>query len=359
MLRRVAVVAVAVAVVTALVVGAWVGWQSMQRTTYEEAVASLPEKTLRATYTDWASVRTLAAGSGLGAASTSRDVGNFLSRAYDLDLTGTSAVVDSTYAMNRRYGFSPIDADWEMFGQSREGQVVVMKFGESVDLEGVERNLRRLGYTPPSSGGASGGVWAGSADLVATIDPSLTPVMQNVVVLPSEGIVLLSDSQAYASAAASVVNGSAAGLDEVPGTTSLAAAAEEPASAVLFASDFACEALSMGAADEDDQALADELIASAGGVSPLAGVVFALQPDRSMVVGMHFEDSSQASDDLRPRTELATGEAPGQGGSFGERFRVEEAAADGNEIVMQLEPAADDLPLLSDLTQGPLLFASC
>lgn len=359
MLRRVAVVVVAVAVVVALVVGAWVGWQSWQRTSYEEAVTSLPESTLRATYTDWASVRSLAGGSDLDAASTSRDVGDFLSKAYDLDLTGTSAVVESTYAMNRRYGFSPIDAEWEMFGQSREGQVVVMKLDESVDLEGVERNLRSLGYTPPSSGAGNGGVWTGSADLVATIDGSLTPVMQNVVVLPSEGVVLLSDNQAYASSSASVVTGSAAGLDEVPGTSSLAAAAESPVSAVLFASDFACEALSMASADEDDQALADDLVASAGGVSPLAGVVFALQPDRSMVVGMHFEESSQASDDLRPRTALATGEAPGQGGTFPERFRVEEAAADGEEIVMQLEPAADDLPLLSDLTQGPLLFASC
>jgi hypothetical protein len=353
------VAVIAVVVVVAVAVGAWVGWRSMQRTSYEDAVASLPEATLRATYTDWAAVRSLVGGSDLGAASTSRDVGSFVSEAYDLDLTGTSAVVDSTYAMNRRYGFSPIDAEWEMFGQSRDGQVVVMKFGESVDLEGVERNLRRLGYTPPGSGAANGGVWAGSADLVATIDGSLTPVMQNIVVLPSEGVVLLSDNQAYASSSASVVTGSAAGLDEVPGTSSLAAAAESPASAVLFASDFACEALSMGAADEDDQALADELITSAGGVSPLAGVVFALQPDRSMVVGMHFEEASQASDDLRPRVDLATGEAPGQGGSFAERFRVEEAAADGNEIVMQLEPAADDLPLLSDLTQGPLLFASC
>lgn len=359
MLRRVAVLVIAVVVVVALVTGAWVGWQARQRTSYEGAVASLPEATLRATYTDWAEVRSLADGADLDAASTSRDVGNFLSRAYDLDLTGTSAVVDSTYAMNRRYGFSPIDAEWEMFGQSREGQVVVMKFGESVDLEGVERNLRSLGYTPPASGAANGGVWTGSTDLVATIDSTLTPVLENVVVLPSEGLVLLSDDQAYASSSAAVVSGSAAGLDEVPGTSSLAAAAESPASAVLFASDFACEALSMGAADEDDQARADELVASAGGVSPLAGVVLALQPDRSMVVGLHFEDSSQASDDLRPRTTLATGEAPGQGGTFPERFRVEEAAADGNEIVLQLEPAADDLPLLSDLTQGPLLFATC
>jgi hypothetical protein len=331
----------------------------LQRTSYQQAVEWLPASTLRATYTDWESVRSLADGSGLGSASTTRDVSSFVSRAYDLDLTATSAVVDSTYAMNRRYGFSPIDASWEMYGQSREGAVVVLQFGDSVDLEGVERNLRGLGYQPPSGGAGSGGVWAGSADLVATIDPTLTPVMQNVVVLPDEGVVLLSDNQAYASSAASVVSGDEEGLDSVDGVSSLAAAVDEPASAVLFASDFACEALSMATADEEDQAVADDLIASAGGVSPVAGVVVAMQPDRSLVVGMHFESSDQASDDLRPRTELATGEAVGQGGTFGERFRVVEAAADGNEIVMDLEPASDDLPLLSDLTQGPLLFASC
>lgn len=358
MTRRLVVI-IALALVVAVAVGGWLGWRAWQRTTYEQAVASLPESTLRATYTDWAAVRRLADGSSLGSSSSSRDVSNFVSRAYDLDLTSTSAVVDSTYAMNRRYGFSPIDAEWEAFGQSREGQVVVMRFGDSVDLEGVERNLRRLGYTAPEDGAGSGGVWAGSVDLVATIDPALTPVMQNVVVLPEERLVLLSDAEAYAASSASVITGSAAGLDEVDGVPELASAAGEPASATLLASDFACEALSMADADEEDQAVADDLIASAGGVSPLSGVVVAMNPDRSLVVGMHFESSDQASDDLRPRVELASGEAVGQGGTFGERFRVVEAAADGNEIVMELEPTDDDLPLLSDLTDGPLLFASC
>jgi hypothetical protein len=353
------VVGVVSALVVALVVGGWLVWRATSGTSYQQAVAWMPESTLRATYTDWASVRELADGTSLGASSSSRNVSGFLSRAYDLDLTSTSAVVDSTYAMNRHYGFSALDAEWEMYGQSREGAVDVMRFGDSVDLEGVERSLRRLGYTPPSGGAGSGGVWTGSTDLVATIDGELTPVMENVVVLPEQDLVLLSDNDAYASSAADVVTGDAEGLMEVEGTSALASAAGEPATAVLLASDFACESLGMAQADEEDQAAAEEAVRAAGGVSPLAGVVVAMRPDRSVVVGMHFEDSEQASDDLRPRVELASGEAVGQGGTFGERFRVEEAVADGNEIVMQLDPAARDLPLVSDLTQGPLLFASC
>lgn len=353
------VIVLAVALVVAVAVGGWLGWRAWQRTALEEAVGALPESTLRATWTDWAQVRSLAGGSSLGSSSSTRDVSRFVDRAYEQDLTSTSAVVDGTYVLNRRYGFSPVDATWEAYGQSREGAVAVMHFGDAVDLGGVERNLRRLGYTPPSGGAGSGGVWAGSADLVATIDLSLTPVMQNVVVLPDERLVLLSDSQSYASAAASAATGSAEGLDAVSGVSSLAAATGEPVSAVLLASDFACEAAGMASADEEDQAVAEDLISSAGGVSPLAGLVVALDPDRSVTVGMHFESSSQASGDLRPRLRLASGEAPGQGGTFVERFRVAEAVADGNEIVMDLRPAEDDSPLLSDLTQGPLLFASC
>lgn len=356
--RRVAVLLSSLTVLV-LAAGGWLGWQAMQRTSYQQAVTWLPEATLRVTYTDWAQVRALAGGEGLGAASSSREVSGFLDRAYELDLTGTSAVAEATYPLGRRYGFSPLDAEWEAFGQSREGQVVILRLGDSVDLAGLERNLRRLGYEPPADGAGSGGVWGGSADLVASIDPGLSPVLQNVVVDRSEGLVLLSDDRGYAARASAVVAGDAEGLDTVPGTPELAEAAGEPVTSVMLASDFACQALSMGAAGEDDQAVARRLVEDAGGVSPLAGFVAAVQPDRSMVVGMHFEDAAQASQDLSARVALASGEAPGQGGTFGERFRVVEAVAEGREIVMQLEPAADDLPLLSDLVQGPLLFATC
>ena len=340
-------------------IGAWWGWRVWERTTYEQAVSWMPQSTLRATFTDWSAVRQEARGESLGSASSPHDVAAFLNRAYNKDLTSTSAIDDSTYAMDRRYGFSGLEATWEMYGQSREGAVDVLQFGDNVDLAGVERNLRSLGYTPPADGAGSGGVWAGTPDLVAGIDDSLTPVMQNIVVLPEQRVVLLSDSAAYASSSAEVITGSSDGLDTVPGVTALASEAGNPVTGVLFASDFACDALSMGNADEEDQATAKDMIAAAGGVSPLAGVVIAMEPDRSLVVGMHFETSEQASDDLRPRTKLASGDAPGQGGTFGERFHVVRAAADGNEIVMNLQPAAKHLSLISDLTEGPLLFASC
>ena len=59
--------------------------------------------------------------------------------------------------------------------------------------------------------------------------------------------------------------------------------------------------------------------------------------------------SSQASENLQPRVDLASGDAPGQGGSFDERFRVTSGHADG-----QAEPLNVELPV--DLRGDGLLW---
>jgi len=345
-------------VVLVVAVAGVVGWRLLGITsTYEQALDVLPSSTLRTTYTDWAHVRSVADGDGLGAGSSEQAVSDFLNRAYDTDLTSGSAVAESTYALMHRFGFSPLDARWEALGQSRKGQVDVLRLDDDVDSDGIERALRRLGYTPPESGSGEGGTWAGSADLVAQIDPELTPVQQNVVVLADEKLVLMSDSRDYVTRAAAVASGSGDSLADMDGVSSLAQAAGDPVAAVQWTSTFACEDLAMGTADEEDQRVADDLVARAGEVSPLEGLVMAQQADRSMRVGMHFETDDQASSNLQPRVNLASGDAPGQGGSFDERFSVTSGEASGQNVVLSLRPR-DREPLLSDLSSGPVLYLS-
>ena len=328
-------------------------WQ--EQSAFEQAVATMPAPTLRATYTHWAGVRALHGGTSLDEGSSRAVVDRFIDDAYRADLVSTSALYGSTYAMAHRYGFSPLDATWEMFGQSRDGAVVALRLPESADFSGIERSLRTLGYDPPQGPGA-GQLWAGSVDQVARIDGSLTPVMQNVVLFEDERLVLMSDNARYASSAADVVRGDKGSLTD--GLGDLPGLAEQPVSAVLWASDFACEALSMATADEEDQAAADRRLAEVGGVSPLSGLVMAQQRDRRLLVGMRFEDSGQAEDNLRPRTELASGEAVGQGGTFPDRFGIDRARSTGPSLVLDLEPVGD-AGLLGDLSQGPVLFATC
>lgn len=344
-----------------LVAGGLVAWRFLDRPSdVERAVASLPEDTLRASYTDWAAVRALAAGEGLGPDAEARRVTrgrvlDFLDRAFEQDLVTNSAVSEATFAMHRDYGFSPLDAEWEVLGQGREGQVVVMSLGDGVDYDAIEDALARLGYEVPPEGAGSGGTWRGGPDLVATIDPSLTPVQQYLAVLADEGLVVLSDQPAPVAAAVAVVTGEADPLAE----EGLAATAADPVTATLFASDLACEDLSMGQAAEEDQQVAERLVEAAGGVSPLTGFVVAQQNDGSLRLGLEFETDEQASENLQPRVDLAAGEAPGQGGSFADRFRITRGEASGSVVEIDLEPRRDAEFVFSDLTSGPVLLATC
>jgi hypothetical protein len=348
--RRVLVVAV---VVVVLVAGALVAWRLLDRESdFERAVGYLPPDSLRVTWIDWSAVREAARGTSLGSDASSGQIEAFLDRAYDKDLTTGSAVVDATAALSSRFGFSPADVAWEVLGQSRTGQVVVLGLGESADPEGIESRLRDLGYDEPAAGPGEGGTWQGGADLVATIDPTLTPVMQNMAVLPDERLVVMSDQAGPVSSAVSVVQGESSGLD-----APLTGVVGTPVTAFLWADDFACEDLAMSSADPEDQRVATSLVEEAGGISPLSGLLMAQAADRTVTVGMQFESDEQASDNLQPRVDLASGDAPGQGGTFGERFRVTSGEADGETVVLELAPREGFL--LSDITSGPVLLATC
>ena len=75
-------------------------------------------------------------------------------------------------------------------------------------------------------------------------------------------------------------------------------------------------------------------------------------------MAFEFESSDLARTNADSRVVLARGPAPGQGGSFSERFRVDAVTAAGGLVVMQLTPRADAY-VLSDLSTGPVLFATC
>jgi hypothetical protein len=73
---------------------------------------------------------------------------------------------------------------------------------------------------------------------------------------------------------------------------------------------------------------------------------------------LQVEDADDAAGEAEARAQLAGGPAPGQGGDFTDRFSVEGASSDGREITLDLRPR-DGEYVLSDLTSGPVLFATC
>ncbi|HEY3529209.1 MAG TPA: hypothetical protein VGK78_08665 [Nocardioides sp.] len=349
--RRLWVVA---AVVIALVVaaGGYLWWRQDDRTSsFAWAVDHAPGGTQRLSWTDWAAVRQHEH-AALSTRSSAADVRRFLDRAYDDDLTSTSALVTSAPVLQQRYGFSPASADWELFSQSYQGAVVMLHLPSSVDLDDVADHLGDLGYREPDD---PDGVWLGGEDLLARISPSLTGELQYVALDRGDDLVLTSDSAAFLGVAMDAVQGHGA---TVTGLDGVVDDAGEPLAAAVYSGDYACGALAMAHAGAADQTAAKRLLAAAGEVNPYSAFAMSDQPDGTVRVAFEFDGDETARTNADTRATLARGPAPGQGGTFPDRFTVTSVTARGSLVVMRLKPRPD-ASVLSDLSTGPVLFATC
>jgi hypothetical protein len=353
--RKVVVITVVVVVALAAVQLGRRVWDAAHRTGISEAVDVVPRSTLRLSFTDWSAVRREL---GVHDADnpTAAEIEKLTSKAYDTDFSAASSVDEATAALQKHFGFSPATAQWEAYAQSRQGATMVLKMPDGFDFDRVEDHLDDLGFTRPAK---DTGVWEGGVDLVASIDPTITPELQYVAVLADEHLVVTSDVEDYAKQAAAVARGDGDSLADLASTRDLVDKLDEPAAATLWSRDFACSDLAMSQADQDAQDQADQLVAKAGKVTALTGLVMALGPDRVLTVGELFEDSGQAEDNLRARARLAVGEAPGRGVSFSDDLTLTSSRSDGSVVLLELKPKARTGFVLSALDNGPVIFATC
>jgi hypothetical protein len=342
----------ALLVVVAVVVGVrW--WQSSRSNDFEDAVALAPAGAQRLTWTDWAGVRAELR-ADLGPDSSREEVADFLADAFDADLSPMSALLASTETMHEEYGFSPATLDWELLSQSESGAAVIMRLAEGAEVAALEDRLSGLGYQRPDD---ETGVWLGGIDLLPSIG-TLTPELQYLAVDADQRIVVGSDTEAYAERAMQTVTGEGEAVSGLEPVVDAVGGDEAPLAAAVYDGPLACSALAMGSADAADQDRARELVAAAGEVNPLTGFAMAVEPSRDVRVAMSFESDDQARTNADSRAALASGPAPGQGGDFGERFRLGRVSADDGVVTMALAPRPGQY-LLSDLTSGPVLFATC
>jgi len=353
--RRLTVVAGAGLVLVLVAAAAVVGmrwWQDRHRTDLERAIAYAPSGTVRFSWTDWAAVRAELKAE-VDAGSSADEVASFLSAGYDADLTSGSAMIESASTLQEKFGFSPADVDWELLGQSETGSVLVMGLPDDLDTGELGDTFESLGYERPDD---DTGVWTGGEELLARIGAggTLSPQFQHLALDADRHLLLASDSAPY-------LRGAVGGLDDEHGGEGLSdvtAAIGEPLSAAVYDGGFACKSLAMAQADEDDQSAAEQLVTAAGGVDPLAGFALAAEPDGRLLVALAFENDDQARHNADSRAQLAAGPAPGQGGDFADRFDLGEVAADGRVVTMRLAPV-EGSAVLSDLSNGPVLFATC
>lgn len=344
--RRRQAVAVALAVVlmavAALVAVRW--WRESHRTDLQRAVALAPAEAERLSWTDWSGVRT-----ELG---TGDDLDALLDDGYDADLTSSSALVESAPLLDEEYGWSPATVEWELLAQSSAGVAVVVGLPDDIDAGALADRLDALGYARPDD---DTGVWEGGEELVATVAAGRTssPVLQYVAIDADAGVLTLGDNAGYLDRVLD-----ARGADHDGELDDVVDAVGEPLAAAVYRGSHACTALAMSQADPSDQAAADGLLASAGEVNPMTAFAMAVEPDRDVLVAMSFESDEQARRNADSRAALAAGEAPGQGGSFADRFTLGDVVADGTLLTLRLAPV-EGAAVLSDLSTGPVLFATC
>lgn len=328
----------------------------MSTTDFDRALVLVPKATKRLSFTDWAAVREKLKVPD-SADPSPKAVAKWLDRAYDADLSTASSITASAEALQTHYGWSPGNAAWEAYAQTGSGSAMVLRLDDDVSFDSVARHLTDLGYTKPDS---RSGVWAGGADLVGPLDATLTPEVQYVVLLADQHLLISSDTASYAAAAAKVADGNGRSLATVDSARNLVAHLAEPAAAVLWAGDFACTDLAMSHADSGSQQQADRLIAEAGKISPLSGLVMALSPGRTLTVAEQFESSQQAQENLHARARLAVGEAVGRGEAmFSDDLRLTASKAVDSTVLLTMRPRGSGVFPLSSLYDGPVIFATC
>lgn len=349
-LAAVVAAVVAVLVVTAAVLGGLSWWRDAHRSDLEQATSYAPGDAQRLSFTDWAAVRAKV-GARLDASSSDRAVQDFLDEAYDDDLTSASALVQSASVLQSRFGFSPATVDWELFSQADDGAVVVLRVPDGTDFHALGDRLDRLGYTRP---GSEDGVWEGGPEALAGIAGTTTPELQYVALDPDDHLVLTSDRGSYLGG---VVDG--LGDEQLPdGVRDVVAASGDPLSAAVYDGPYACSALAMSHADDAEQRAGEQLVAEAGEVNPLTGFAMGVLPRGDVRVALGFEDDDQARTNADTRAKLAGGPAPGQGGDFTDRYTLGPVTADGRIVTLTLHPREGSY-VFSDLSTGPLLFATC
>lgn len=343
------VLSVLVVTVVVLAVVRWVGGPDSR---LAAAVALAPADTERLTWTDWSGVRA-ELDADLGADTSGDAVAAFLDAGFEADLTSMSSLLSSAPALHDAYGLSPATLDWELLAQGPEGQLVLMGLPDSISPDDLRSRLERLGYTAPEQ---EGGTWHADARTLAGIG-SVAPELANLRIDADERMLVAADDGAHLE----TWDDDPRGTDRGDGIADVVATYDDdtPAlAAAVYSGDQACGSLAMSQADDADRAQATQLIADAGEIHPVRGFAMAELAGGAVEVVLAFETDDQARTDADTRAALAAGPAPGQGGSFTDRFTLGEVTADGRVVTLPLDPV-DGAYVLSDLSTGPVLFATC
>ncbi|MET0449041.1 MAG: hypothetical protein ABW004_11565 [Aeromicrobium sp.] len=346
------VLAPALAVSVAVGIGAWASAREPDtRSSLTSALDALPADTVVAGFTDWASIRD---DLGVGAASTAAGRDALTDEASLRDLTTRSVLGGVIDDMQKAYGWSAADLEWESYGQSRSGAAMVARFTDAVSIDDVEARLGELGYS------RDGDVWSIDVAGSTAVGPELARTLGQLAFVPRRRIVVAADRAGYVPAVLATIRGHEPSALSVRGLADVAGALAGSDTAVLQGGSFGCRATSLDALGPDVAAQADAALARAGDLTTPAftgrGLVDGPRSQSIRFVAA-FGSPAEAADQLRVRSALATGPFIGRTGQIDDALDLVGSTTEGSTATLRFDLDPDRGAFMSG--EGALLFAGC
>jgi hypothetical protein len=311
------------------------------------ALDSLPADTTVVGFTDWSRIR---AHLDVGVVDTLGERSDLAGTAARRDLSTRSVIGNRVDEMHDLLGWSPAEAEWEVYGQDPNGGAAVVRLGRSISFDDVRSELRAAGYRQ------DGPRWTASRR------SGLSEIFDNIALVPRQHLVVLSDRSTQLPRVLDVIEGRARSLAGNAAAAETAEALAGSDSVLLQGGTLACRTTAVRGPDREQQARAaidragvlESYRFSGRGIVERGGSGFSAQ---RLVFAMTFGSAVVASEQAQVRASLATGPFIGRSGPIDETLQLRSAVAD--ESTARLSFAHDPETDVFMTGTGPVLFATC
>ena len=261
---------------------------------------------------------------------------------------------------SRRFGFSPADVDWELFSQCTAGAVLIVGLPDGVDFDELGDGFEALGYERPATRTrASGTAGRGACSPASS---RREPDARSSSTSPSTPTTTCCSPATAARTCETAVRRPRTTTWTTPGLpTTWPRRSGEPLSAAVYTGDYACKALAMAQADEDDQSTADRAGRRGGHGRPDdRRSRWRSSPAARCGWRMAFENDDQARTNADSRADAGRrARRPARAATSPTGSPSVRSPPTASWSRSTCEPASRTATCSRDLSTGPVLFATC
>ena len=183
---------------------------------------------------------------------------------------------------------------------------------------------------------------------------TLTPELQYLALDADQQLVVGSDTEAYAGTAIAAATGEEEGVDDLDAVLEAVGDRSRPRSTAATS----CAARSRWATRARRAGAGQRPAGRRGRGQPPHRLRDGTRARRRRTRGDVVRGRRAGADQRRHPRHVGFGAGTGKGGDFTDRFRLGRVAAEGEVVTMALDPVEGSY-VLSDLSSGPVLFATC